>query len=1158
MFRQSNSRKPAAKPPTQKSDTQGASPHLQKPLRGCLVSYTGLSVQEREDVNVKIRAMGGEVSADLTQDITHLIASKVGSEKYMVAFGLGIPVVELAWLYTIHGLWTKGQPVDVQKAASDFSTGPLKGCSVCVTGFVTNERLEIQKKTLQYGGKFTNDLLKGNTTHLVCQRPIGEKYRSAMLWGVKCVKRSWLTDTMKALEVADESKHSFTESDILSAAQSTKPAATANGSNADQARIEEQPVLVPDEMYLEACYIYLCQSFPVCEIPQLKKMIRVAGGIHVTEYDPQGVTHILVPSDKLDDKTLTLLDKDSPLPYIVNQQWLRRSNKEGKILAETDYIVPFPTRTADGQIKPVRFDGATTWTTDSAVALRGLNTKTRGNVAALRTRPKAVLAPDSHNQSPEQCDQDAHEPDVDTSTQNNSASEPVPAYRQTVSAPSVLPSVSTGQSTQERNGLKCRTASGLLTQSLRGLSMEPQAADNSLVTRTDLLNLDEPEESQQSNIFVKLYITTHGCKDSVTEVIRENTPIFGGTYFEETETPPVPDALVRTIVPLSMTWDEAQHQRGVVVTNCWFEASLVEERVISRYDHFLYKPMKTIPIEGFQKLSISVSSTHLQDYEYKQIGRAIKVLGAQYLDKLSTVSTNLLISDQPDGPKYKFMAEHGRPIVTMEWLKQCVEQGVLLPFKDFLLKSSTLEGSKKSTNGTLVQHHPMSRQGSSDSQRTVNSSTSSERSNGQAVPSDKPLSGLAVVLLSRVVGNHTEMQNMIIQMGARLLTTYDSDATHFVHKGKATADAKRDVRQAQRDGLYIVAPSWLYTSRDTGLRANEREHPETYDDKHLTLITTAVHVPRERPPSSVLPRRASSPLRTSSSRSRKSPAAGYGRSGSAFQRQQSAIPSLSQTFQGTAAGATSSMFASESLPSSARMSSANDSFDLSMSGAMDHPYGNNGQLDTSSWQLVPILPPKRHTGERRKRRKTTIAGEDSPSLTSIADTSMTIPTQDEGNDEPINSEQYFKSQERYGEDAVYWVDVEGRERKRALMESVGLKSAAPTPESNSESGRDKSGDVSPEQRPQPHFLLTGINATDRARFKKAITELGGVVLEDISQDQDVWKTKCTHLITNGNKPPRTAKLVLAMGNGSMIVNKGFIAASIEQGVWVDEGPFLVN
>ncbi|CAO3574220.1 unnamed protein product [Mortierella alpina] len=973
MFRQSHTRKPAAKLPAQKPNAQTPSqPSTQKPLRGCIVSYTGLSVQEREDVNVKIRAMGGEVSADLTHDITHLIASKAGSEKYKVAFGLGISVVELAWLYTVYGLWTKGQPVDIQKAATEFSTGPLKGCSVCVTGFVTDERLEIQKDTLQYGGKFTNDLLKGNTTHLVCQRPTGEKYRSAMLWGVKCVQRSWLTDTMKALEVADESKHSFTESDILSAAQSTKPAAKVNGSNGGQRRIEEQPVLVPDEMYLEACFIYLCQSFPDSEIPQLKKMIRVAGGIYVTEYDPQGVTHVLVPSDKLDDRTLTLLDKDSPLPYVVNQQWLRRSSKEGKVLAESDYIVPFPTRTADGQIKPVRFDGATSWTTDPAVAPKGLSAKSRGNVAALRSRPKAVLAPDSHNQSPEQYDQDTHhQTDADIPTQISTALEPVPAHRQIVSAPAALPSITAGQPTQGRNGLKSRTASGLLTHSLQGLSMEPEAADSSLVMRTDSLNLDEPDESdepQQSNIFVKLYITTHGCKDSVTDVIRENTPIFGGTYFEETETPPVPDASVRTIVPLSMTWDEAQHQRGVVVTNCWFEASLVEERAISRNEHFLYKPMKTIPIAGFQNLSISVSSTHLRDYEYKQIGRAIKILGAEYLDKLSTVSTNLLISNQPDGPKYQFMAEHGRPIVTMEWLKQCVEQGVLLPFKDFLLKSSASEG-KKPVDGALVQHHLMSRQGSSDSQRTVNSAASSERSNGQAVPSDKPLSGLAVVLLSRVVGNHTEMQSMITQLGARLSTTYDPSATHFVHKGKATADAKRDVRAAKRDGLYTVAPSWLYTSRDTGFRANEREHPETYDDKHLTLVTTAVHVPRERPPLSVLPRRATSPLRTPSSRSRKSPGTGFARSGSTFQRQQSAMPSPSQAFQGTAAGATSSMFASESLPSSARKSSSNNSFDFSMSGTMDHSYGNNGQLDASSWQLVPILPPKRHTGERRKREK---------------------------------------------------------------------------------------------------------------------------------------------------------------------------------------------
>lgn len=59
MFRQSHARKPAAKVPAQKSNAQGASqPNVQKPLRGCVVSYTGLSVQERvrgdqlQDANV--------------------------------------------------------------------------------------------------------------------------------------------------------------------------------------------------------------------------------------------------------------------------------------------------------------------------------------------------------------------------------------------------------------------------------------------------------------------------------------------------------------------------------------------------------------------------------------------------------------------------------------------------------------------------------------------------------------------------------------------------------------------------------------------------------------------------------------------------------------------------------------------------------------------------------------------------------------------------------------------------------------------------------------------------------------------------------------------------------------------------------------------------
>lgn len=44
------------------------------------------------------------------------------------------------------------------------------------------------------------------------------------------------------------------------------------------------------------------------------------------------------------------------------------------------------------------------------------------------------------------------------------------------------------------------------------------------------------------------------------------------------------------------------------------------------------------------------------------------------MDKLHTVNTNLLISDYATGPKYAFMAKERRPIVKMEWLKQCIAE----------------------------------------------------------------------------------------------------------------------------------------------------------------------------------------------------------------------------------------------------------------------------------------------------------------------------------------------------------------------------------------------------------------------------------------------------------------------------------------------------
>ncbi|KAF9188123.1 DNA topoisomerase 2-binding protein 1 [Haplosporangium sp. Z 767] len=1052
MFRQSHPRKNAAKPPALTRSNPNAlaavGPNSKQLLQGCIICCTGLTPIERQEIDQKVRAMGGQVNKDLEGGVvTHMVVNKTGLDKYTAADG--------------------------------FSVGPFKGCTVCVTGIPADQRKLIQRDIIQYGGRFTSALQQGSSTHLICAHATGPKYTAALQWGIKCVTRQWLTDTIKTLELADESDYPVVTTDNKS---STRSSSTNNSSRSSEVPkgldededMKDEPIAVPDQMYLEACHVYLCWTFTADQAARFKKIIRFAGGIHVAEYHPLEVTHVVVPSDTLDSQTLALFNHTSELPYIIHQKWLRMSHREGKILPEADYIVPFPTRTKDGQPKPMNFEGATTWTTDRAVAPKNPQSLSGSKVATLRSRTRNSIV------------------DSDSSSTTTSGK----------SSTSVHPSSSEQSPVMSRNGLRERTVSGILTNALGDLNVAagtpsiasepsstqfaptqltqsqfastlPRQQESTRISSTqgksatdagDPQRMDDQDDAPIPKIFLGLYITAHGCKETITNSIREHTLAGGGTYFEETEVPAVPENLVRTIVPLSMI--------------------------------------------GFQNLCISVSTANLKEFEYKQIGRAIKILGGTFFDKLHTVSTNLLISDVPVGPKYEFMAKNGRPVVRMAWLKQCAEE----------------------------------------------------------------VNGLAICLPIRVSGSYTEMQTMIMQMGARFLASYDASATHFIHKGKATADAKRDLRAAKRDGLHIVSPEWLYKCREARVRVNEREYPETYDEKHLTLSTTPTEAPMERPPLSVLPKRATSPsLRTPAARSakgkKKSQVAGFGRSvsGGYSQRQNNGLSISSQQFHGTASDTTSTMYAYDSMPSSVRVPSGNSSVVMSQFNATDPhslPLEESGTADESGiWKPVPYIPPTRSSSDR-KRRRAAPASDDLSLSAPISDISMVVPA-DESFDGMSIPEDYFnRTTGPHGKDDVYWMDVEGREKKRALMMSLGYKPVKSTGEGSKSTSSDQNGSSSYKTQDAggvttKYFLLTGIMAQDRSRFRKAILSLGGVILEDVTQDQKEWSIKCTHLVTNGNNPPRTAKIVAARSGSAFIVNKSYMYATIEAGHFVDEEQYLV-
>ncbi|KAF8992195.1 hypothetical protein BGZ52_012914, partial [Haplosporangium bisporale] len=134
-----------------------------------------------------------------------------------------------------------------------------------------------------------------------------------------------------------------------------------------------------------------------------------------------------------------------------------------------------------------------------------------------------------------------------------------------------------------------------------------------------------------------------------------------------------------------------------------------------------------------------MSTGSVTEIEYRQTERLIKVLGGEFHDNLNTINTNLLISDNATGAKYCFMSQNKRPIVKMNWLKDCVEKGELLPFDDYLLDPGS--------SSTLVKVEPVIKeeiirptQYGSQSQY-LPQILEFQRADKTQVPSDTPLDG---------------------------------------------------------------------------------------------------------------------------------------------------------------------------------------------------------------------------------------------------------------------------------------------------------------------------------------------------------------------------------------------------------------------------------
>lgn len=122
-----------------------------------------------------------------------------------------------------------------------------------------------------------------------------------------------------------------------------------------------------------------------------------------------------------------------------------------------------------------------------------------------------------------------------------------------------------------------------------------------------------------------------------------------------------------------------------IVTEFWVESCLHQKAAVDPMQDRFTQPFKSQRIEGLKGLIIAC--TGFKDMDLLHLSKAIKMTGAVF-DEFVRPETGLLISQPTAAPsdKLKYAWELKCPVVTLDWLWECLETGTAQAYDKFLVK----------------------------------------------------------------------------------------------------------------------------------------------------------------------------------------------------------------------------------------------------------------------------------------------------------------------------------------------------------------------------------------------------------------------------------------------------------------------------------------
>ncbi|KAH9902436.1 hypothetical protein C8Q73DRAFT_3906 [Cubamyces lactineus] len=606
-----------------------------RPFKGLVLCATGIN--DKTSLFKLALELGAQSVSDLTDKVTHLIATEAGSAKYRCALANRIPIMHPSWITESHKIWLRGDDVDVEESVKRYRLPPFTGVVLCISGIEdVNRRMEINREVTKGGGIYVKQIERPvRVTHLLCANTsdgesekvrYAEKFNRMGEANIQIVWEDWFWDSLRFGGRFDEEAYKVSNPRPLPKQLPEHPPHEP-GSAADQ------PGISSEIQNVQASASAGGLSPPLAP--------GQSSNSHEDEEEIASVKRVPTATLRLWQSIL------QPRGFEVQEGRLVRSPSKAQSRQNTSY-----------RRKP----------SPSSRALR------RGSLKAGDGEPHA---PASAISSFRRARSFAPAP-KDVST---------PLSRQPFKR---APTITEGAILGRNSSLSFLGRSVGSVQGAGGISSDIPIASTSAVAGSstsregsavpDGIAVGSAGESISQGarkLFKGKRLRAIG--EARCANVRRAIEDCGGSWVGADDDDDSVDFIVVRLVSGSAIFRQEGDatERAKYRTECWLERCIFEERICSPAEHIAFVPLAVeAPISGSEDMVVSYSG--LEQSEACWIRRLLRALGIMHAPNFSRRTTHLLCPSG-QGAKADKAREWGTPIVDMEWLAQIARTGNIPP-----------------------------------------------------------------------------------------------------------------------------------------------------------------------------------------------------------------------------------------------------------------------------------------------------------------------------------------------------------------------------------------------------------------------------------------------------------------------------------------------